>query len=524
MRLFQKSKFHPKISTVKTATDQWAPVFPSKFSLSVPTVLILVWVFSSPAMANPVNLTSLAGGPVGGSGFCFSTGGGKSGRLDPAENPPKRLSECELLAKDFGVTDQDVWGGLEPNSSNQNEIANPKAKDLQRSHRLGQSGTKGLSGASQEGQQSGYQATGERQAGKQVQHNQAQLSSQKFGQADQNQNVQDHAGQEQAGEEKLQGLRLKLELSQDPADQRKTQPKKQERKLSLQERKLVQVPDTSNSKELLAFGRKLEGFRSGSTAFSVARAGSLRALGKSLSQLDPVSEKEAHFFGRFLTLKYDNAEVGQQTIESAAKYIQEKGNVENADAKLCICLLMRSKDKNLRAFAAGRFAERLKKAPKAQYPKKVARLTRRLEGLVRFHRLVGNPMRLDGTDIDGQAFDLKELNGKVVLIHFWTLNCNACQKEISSLKHYQESLKNKGLRIVGVSADRNGTKVYQHLQKHSVTWTNLVSDGIRNPAIEYYGIVGAPTYVLVGRDGKVVATSNSLKKVEPILKGLFGIE
>lgn len=468
MRMFQNFEFHAK---------RYNPVFGSvmmsmflKFRFCVLTFsTLLAAIFaclSGPACGAAIN-------PVVGEGYSGASVNRpyspSEGRLDPSGVAAKKLSECCLLAREFGVTERDLWGDRDPESSLQVEGAGKNEGPFQESDGIDKNA---------ENQQTN--------AEKDPPHKKSELDR----------------GKQQAGKDK-------------------PKQKKQQRRLSSQEKKLVRIPKTEDPDRLLVFARKLESYRSGSTSFSVARARSLRTLGKTLSLIDPKKNRQAHFFGRFLNLKYDPNQVDHQTIDSASNYLIQKGVVENADAKLCICLLMSSKEKELLAYAAESFAKQLKNVPEAEDPKKISRLIRRFEGLVRFHRLVGNPMKLSGTDAEGEQFNLKELQGKTVLVHFWTLNCNACEKEISSLKHLQGSLKEKGLRILGVSADRNETKVYQYLQKHDINWKNLVSDGVRNPAIEFYGVVGAPTYILVGEDGSVVATSNSLKKMKPVLERVF---
>src|SRR5436190_257434 len=57
------------------------------------------------------------------------------------------------------------------------------------------------------------------------------------------------------------------------------------------------------------------------------------------------------------------------------------------------------------------------------------------------------------TKLDGSAFRLKDLRGRVVLLNFWATWCIPCRSEIPSLSAMQKDLDSRGLSVVGVSYD-----------------------------------------------------------------------
>lgn len=53
----------------------------------------------------------------------------------------------------------------------------------------------------------------------------------------------------------------------------------------------------------------------------------------------------------------------------------------------------------------------------------------------------------------GERFDLAQLRGKVVLLHFWATWCDSCRTEMPALAHIYAELHAHGLELLTVSAD-----------------------------------------------------------------------
>ena len=78
----------------------------------------------------------------------------------------------------------------------------------------------------------------------------------------------------------------------------------------------------------------------------------------------------------------------------------------------------------------------------------------------------------------------------------------------TSAAAYQE-YHNRGFDVVGVSIDDETDKLEHFLAEESLPWVTLhdldkAKDG-GHPLAEYYGIMGIPTVILVGKDGNVVS-------------------
>ncbi len=57
------------------------------------------------------------------------------------------------------------------------------------------------------------------------------------------------------------------------------------------------------------------------------------------------------------------------------------------------------------------------------------------------------------TGFDGNAFDLAQLRGKVVLVNYWATWCAPCRKEMPTLDAFYRRYHAQGLEMVGISID-----------------------------------------------------------------------
>ncbi|HLI80164.1 MAG TPA: TlpA disulfide reductase family protein [Candidatus Binataceae bacterium] len=106
-------------------------------------------------------------------------------------------------------------------------------------------------------------------------------------------------------------------------------------------------------------------------------------------------------------------------------------------------------------------------------------------------------------ELDGQTFDLGAERGKVVVINFWATWCQPCREEMPALNAFYLRYRDKGLVMIGVSADRphdrsEVAKAMQSLSYPVAMMRDAKANGFGAP-------VTLPTTFIVGRDGIVRA-------------------
>src|SRR5215831_212788 len=104
------------------------------------------------------------------------------------------------------------------------------------------------------------------------------------------------------------------------------------------------------------------------------------------------------------------------------------------------------------------------------------------------------------TKLDGSAFRLNELKGRVVLLNFWATWCVPCRNEIPSLSAMQKDLDARGLSVIGVSYDDTADLV-QEFQKDIPQSYQIVLGG-REVGSELPASP-LPTTYIIDRQGRV---------------------
>lgn len=156
--------------------------------------------------------------------------------------------------------------------------------------------------------------------------------------------------------------------------------------------------------------------------------------------------------------------------------------------------------------------------------------TKIVEGIKR--QLTGWKRQMPGTmftdlslaDTDGKAHKLSDYvgKGKYVLIDFWASWCGPCRHSMPEVKKLYDAYKDKGFDIVGVSLDEDKAAWKGAIKKLELPWHHL-SDlkGWKGEAAQTYGINAIPATLLIGPDGKIVASEISAEQVAEKLKDIL---
>jgi peroxiredoxin len=102
---------------------------------------------------------------------------------------------------------------------------------------------------------------------------------------------------------------------------------------------------------------------------------------------------------------------------------------------------------------------------------------------------------------DGSRVRFEARDGAVVL-NVWATWCEPCRREMASLEAAHRELAARGIRVVGVSIDRDVHLAREYARRMGITFTNL-SDPAQELARERLGVKRLPTTLGVGADGRV---------------------
>jgi len=110
------------------------------------------------------------------------------------------------------------------------------------------------------------------------------------------------------------------------------------------------------------------------------------------------------------------------------------------------------------------------------------------------------------TTLDGKAFKLSDLDGKVVILNVWATWCGPCRKEIPDFIKIQEDYQGRGVEVLGVTAEdeRNTADAVREFVKeykinYKVVWVDQAGWGA------YLLPTGAiPQTNIIGQDGRLL--------------------
>lgn len=95
---------------------------------------------------------------------------------------------------------------------------------------------------------------------------------------------------------------------------------------------------------------------------------------------------------------------------------------------------------------------------------------------------------------------LEESTGKLRLVDFWATWCPPCIEEMPMFKDLHATYGDRGLVIVGLSADTDEEALREFLEKEGLPWENALADDDLRAA---YNVVGLPQTFLIDEDGNI---------------------
>jgi len=112
----------------------------------------------------------------------------------------------------------------------------------------------------------------------------------------------------------------------------------------------------------------------------------------------------------------------------------------------------------------------------------------------------GNDFTLNS--LDQEEYTLSKLKGKVVIVDFWATWCPPCKKEVPHLVNFYEKYKDKGLLVLGVSAEEKQT-LETFRKENNVTYPILLGN---NEVFQKFGVRSIPHTIFIDKKGNIRKT------------------
>lgn len=128
-------------------------------------------------------------------------------------------------------------------------------------------------------------------------------------------------------------------------------------------------------------------------------------------------------------------------------------------------------------------------------------------------------------DIHGTVHNIKEWDGKVILLNFWATWCSPCLQEIPELVDLQQRYQARGLQVIGIAL-QNPNELSDFIREHGMNYPVLAGLEAVIVIAENYGntVGGLPYTAIIDKNGKIVfvkAGQINKPEVEAVLTPLI---
>ncbi|EAQ77031.1 TlpA family protein disulfide reductase [Blastopirellula marina] len=156
----------------------------------------------------------------------------------------------------------------------------------------------------------------------------------------------------------------------------------------------------------------------------------------------------------------------------------------------------------------------------------ISNALQKVEGLHRRLTIIGKPLELTGTMLDGSELDWSAYRGKVVLVDFFATWCGPCRAEMPHVLEMYEKYKGAGFEVLGISLDDSQENAESYIAEMKLPWQTMFpveesQRGWQHPLVTYLGIDGIPQAILVDQQGNVIDLNARGDKLTSELKRLL---
>ena len=103
--------------------------------------------------------------------------------------------------------------------------------------------------------------------------------------------------------------------------------------------------------------------------------------------------------------------------------------------------------------------------------------------------------------LDGGRVDLRDLQGRVVVVNFWATWCEPCRAEMPSFERLRERMRGRALEVITVNFGENPQRIRDFLQRQRIDLPVLLDPDKEAAAAWHAG--GLPITFLVDAKGRV---------------------
>lgn len=131
-------------------------------------------------------------------------------------------------------------------------------------------------------------------------------------------------------------------------------------------------------------------------------------------------------------------------------------------------------------------------------------------------RLRTSPLKYSVQSVDGRSFDVASLRGKIVLLDFWDTGCSACIEAMPRIEKSYQAYRARGFEVVSIafedtSGNIDANAISRIKKETGATWPlSFAAAKQWDKLAATYGYTGRPQYMLLDRQGKLIAATGEI--------------